>query len=87
MRASSFVILLIGSKTPVPKLTLDTDFFNNSSPTFTRFCKFSLVATSTDESVPVNVLSCIYILMLDNIFFYGCLGTFCGRRGGEGEEG
>jgi hypothetical protein len=25
--------------------------------------------------------------MLDNIFFYGCLGTFCGRRGGEGEEG
>jgi hypothetical protein len=46
-----------------------------------------LVATSTDESVPVNVLSCIYILMLDNIFFYGCLGTFCRRRGGEGEEG
>jgi len=24
--------------------------------------------------------------MLDNIFFYGCLGKFCGRRGGEGEE-
>ena len=25
--------------------------------------------------------------MLDNIFFYGCSGKFCGRRGGEGEKG
>ncbi|KAJ6867484.1 hypothetical protein NC652_038631 [Populus alba x Populus x berolinensis] len=59
LRASSLVILLIGSKTPVAKFTLETGFFNNSSPTFTRFSKFSFMATSTDESVPVNVSSCI----------------------------
>ncbi|KAJ6971762.1 hypothetical protein NC653_032332 [Populus alba x Populus x berolinensis] len=52
MRASSFVILSTGVKIPVPKSTLDTGFFNNFSPTFTRFSKFSFVATSMDESVP-----------------------------------
>ena len=60
MRASSFVNLLAGSKTPVSRFTLDTGFFNNPSPTFTRFSKFSLVAISTDASVPVNVSSCIF---------------------------
>ncbi|KAJ6872242.1 hypothetical protein NC651_031373 [Populus alba x Populus x berolinensis] len=59
MRASSFVILSTGVKIPVPKSTLDTGFFNNFSPTFTRFSKFSFVATSMDESVPVSVSSCI----------------------------
>ena len=59
LRASSFVPLFRGSKTPVCKLILETGFFNKFSPTLTRFCRFSSVATSTEAKSPVNVSSCI----------------------------
>ncbi|KAL5976585.1 hypothetical protein ACLOJK_020918 [Asimina triloba] len=47
------------SKMPFSKFTRETGFFNNLSPIFTRSSKFSLVATSTDVTVPLNVSSCI----------------------------
>ena len=62
LRASALVAPLpFGSKRPVSKLTLDTGFFNSLSPICSNFSRFSFVAISTEESVPVNVSSWCHI--------------------------
>ena len=51
--------LVSGSKRPFSKLTLETDFFNRFWPISVSFCRFSLVAMSTEDSVPLKVSSWI----------------------------
>lgn len=57
-RACSLVSSFEGSKLPVSRFTLETGFFNNSSPTLTRLFRFSFVEVSTVDTVPLNVSSC-----------------------------
>ena len=59
LRASSLVSWVKGSKVPVSKLILEARFFNSPSPTFTSSSKFFFVATSTEETSPLNVSSCL----------------------------
>lgn len=57
-KVSSFVPpFLHCSDRPVCKFTLETGFFNKVFPILTNLSMFSLVAMSTEESVPVNVSS------------------------------
>ncbi|RWR84139.1 hypothetical protein CKAN_01292800 [Cinnamomum micranthum f. kanehirae] len=42
------------SKIPDSKFNLEMGFFNNPSPIFARFSRFSLVAISTDDRTPLN---------------------------------
>jgi hypothetical protein len=53
-KACSLVPSSVGSTRPVSRFSLEIGFFNNDLPTFTKFSKFSFVATSTVATVPVK---------------------------------
>ena len=57
--SSLLPLSLTGSYRPVSRFTRVTGFVSNSSPTFTRLSKFSLVATSTEANSPSNESSCL----------------------------